>query len=81
MDNVKEYIVGYIQKEYTIPEDTDILTLNYVDSGYIDSLGMLQFITTIEDEFNVEFSDEDLQNPDIKVVGMLIDIVKSKMGE
>ena len=48
MDNVKDFIVDYIQREYTIPEDTDILNLNYVEEGYIDSMGLIQFIAVIE---------------------------------
>ncbi len=76
---VKDFVVDYIQREYTIPDDTDILNLNFVDEGYVDSLGLVQFIYTLEDEFGITFSDEDLQNPDIKVVGKLIAIVESKM--
>ena len=60
MDSVKDFIVDYIQREYTIPEDTDILNLNYVEEGYIDSMGLIQFIAVIEDEFNITFTDEDL---------------------
>lgn len=57
MENIKEFIVDYIQREYTIPEDVDILSLNYVEAGYIDSLGMIQFIVTLEDKFHIAFTD------------------------
>lgn len=79
MENVKEFVVDYIQREYTVPNDIDILTLDYVESGYIDSLGLIQFIATLEDEFNVTFTNEDMENPDIKVVGNLIGMIESKM--
>lgn len=78
MDNVREFVIDYIQREYTIPDDIDIMNLNFVEEGYVDSLGLVQFIYTLEDEFGISFSDEDLQNPNIKVVGKLIDIVESK---
>ena len=29
MENVKEFIIDYIQREYDIPDDVDILNLNY----------------------------------------------------
>lgn len=79
MENVKDFIVEYIQREYTIPEDVDIMNLNYVEEGYIDSLGLIQFIAVIEDEFGITFSDEDLASEDIKVVGKMVDLVTSKM--
>lgn len=78
MSDVKEFVLDYIQREYTIPEDVDIMTLNYVESGYVDSLAIIQFIATIEDEFNIAFSDEELQDPDIMIVGKLIEMVEGK---
>lgn len=81
MINVKKFVLDYIQREYTIPDDVDILTLNYIESGYIDSLGMIQFIATLEDEFNITFSDDDLAKPDIKVVGKLIKLIESKLNK
>ena len=57
------------------------MTLNYVESGYVDSMGLIQFIATIEDEFSIEFEDEELENPEIKVVGKLIELIERKMGE
>lgn len=79
MENVKDFIVEYIQREYTLPEDIDIMNLNYVEEGYIDSLGLIQFIAVIEDEFGITFSDEDLASEDIKVVGKMVDLVTAKM--
>lgn len=80
MENVKEFVTEYIQREYTVSDDIDIMSLNYVESGYIDSLGLIQFIATIEDEFGIEFEEEDLENPDIKVVGKLIEMIQKKVG-
>lgn len=79
MKDVKAFVTEYIQREYTIPQDIDILTLNYVESGYVDSLGLIQFITTIEDEFSIEFTDEELDSTEIKVVGKLIEMIENKM--
>lgn len=80
MENIKDFIVDYIQREYTIADDIDIMTLNYVESGYIDSLGLIQFIATIEDEFMIEFSDEELASSGIRVVGELISMIANKMN-
>lgn len=77
--DVKEFVLDYLQKEYTFPEDLDVMNLNYVESGYIDSLAFIQFIATIEDEFDITFTDEDLENSRIKEVGSLIDIIFSKL--
>ena len=78
---VKDFVIDYIQREYTIPDDVDIMNLNFIEQGYVDSLGMIQFIYTLEDEFGITFSDEDLKNDDLKVVGKLISIVESKIED
>lgn len=80
MTDVKEFVTEYIQREYTVPEDIDILTLNYIEAGYIDSMGYIQFISTIEDEFDIEFEVEDIENPDMRIVGKLIDFINSKIN-
>lgn len=81
MTDVKEFVTEYIQREYTVPEDIDIMTLNYIEAGYIDSMGLLQFIATLEDEFGIAFTDEDMQSQDIRVVGKLIEMITKKVGK
>ncbi len=76
---MKDFIVDYIQREYSLPEGIDLDTFNYIESGYVDSLGLIQFIATIEDEYNIEFTDEDLQSPELKTIGGLIKIIESKL--
>ena len=80
MENVKDFIVDYIQREYTLPADVDIMNLNYVESGYIDSMALIQFIAMIEDEFGITFSDEELATEDVKVVGKMVALVSAKMN-
>lgn len=81
MDKVKEFVIDYIQREYTVSEEIDIMALNYIEEGYIDSMGLLQFIATIEDEFEIEFTDEELASAGIQVVGELIEIIESKLPQ
>lgn len=78
INTVKEFVLDYLQREYTLPEDIDVMELNYVDSGYVDSLALIQFIATVEDEFGITFTDDELSNPDIKVVGKLIRMIFDK---
>ncbi len=79
MQDVKEFVTDYIQREYSVPENKDIMALNYIEEGYIDSMGYIQFISTIEDEFGIEFEVEDIDNPDMRVVGKLIDFINEKL--
>lgn len=80
MQDVKEFVTEYIQREYTVPEDKDIMALNFIEEGYIDSMGYIQFISTIEDEFEIEFEVEDIGNPDMRIVGKLIEFISNKIN-
>lgn len=81
MTYIKEFVTEYIQREYTVPEDVDIMTLNYIEAGYIDSMAFIQFISTIEDEYDIEFEVEDIENPKLRIVGKLIDFIQAKIDE
>ena len=81
MTDIKEFVTEYIQREYTVPEDVDIMTLNYIEAGYIDSMAFIQFISTIEDEYDIEFGVEDIENPKLRIVGKLIDFIQAKIDE
>lgn len=81
MTDIKEFVTEYIQREYTVPEDVDIMTLNYIEGGYIDSMAFIQFISTIEDEYDIEFEVEDIENPNLRITGNLIEFIKSKVDE
>jgi acyl carrier protein len=79
-DRVKEFVLDYIQRDYTIDSsDTDIMNLNYVEAGYVDSVAMVSFIYSIEAEFGIRLTNDDLTNPDFKIVGKLIDLISRKI--
>lgn len=79
MDAVKDFVVEYLEREYDLPEDIDFSTFNYIESGYVDSMGFIQFIAMLEDEFNVEFSEEELADKTYQVAGRLIQLVEEKI--
>lgn len=76
---VSDFILGTLQKKYDIDKSVDLDTFNYVESGYVDSIGIIQFVTEIEDHFGVTFSDEELASPSFQVTGQLIKLIESKL--
>ncbi|MBR6271413.1 MAG: acyl carrier protein [Lachnospiraceae bacterium] len=79
MDTIKRYIVNYLEREYALPEGVDIDTFDFLENGYVDSMGMIQFVVLLEDEFGIAFDDEELSLPEFKTVGGLAGIIHSKM--
>ena len=79
MDAIRDFITEYIQREYTFPAGADIMSIDYRAEGYIDSMGMIMFVASIEDEFGIEFTDEDMMDHEINTVGGIIAITEKKV--
>lgn len=80
MSKVREYVLDALQREYSFKEGVDIDKINYVEEGYMDSLGLLRFIGELEDEFSIEFTDEELFSSSFRIVGELITMIEDKVG-
>ena len=81
MSRAREFILEKLQREYSFKEGMDPDAVNYIEEGYMDSLGLLQFIGEMEDEFGIEFTDEELESGSFRIVGELIAMVEKKLEE
>ena len=79
MESIREFVLEHIQSQYTIPEGEDVDRFNYVEKGYIDSIGIVSFVVEIEDAYGITFTDEELTDPGFRVVGTLIDMIQQKV--
>ena len=52
---------------------------DYFATGYIDSLDAIEMISFIEENFNIELSSEDMENPNFKIVKGLIELIYLKV--
>lgn len=78
MKNAKEFILEYLESEYSLPKDADD-SFNFIETGYVDSMRMVQFIVLLEDEFGIEFTDEELTLDEFKTIGGLAGLVERKL--
>ena len=61
--------------------DADKITesANFEEDLEVDSLGVVELLMALEDEFGVKIPDEDAEN--IHTVGQAIDLVQAKLSE
>lgn len=81
MEDVKEFVIDYLEREYKLPENVNLDDFNYVNTGYVDSIGVIQFISMLEDEFDIEFTDEELEDSKYQFAGEMIKLVEKKISE
>ena len=72
----KDFILEDLQKEYDIEGLENIDRLNFVEEGYITSLGIIQFVIALEEQFGIEPESSD----DFKIVGKLVAMVERKIA-
>ncbi|MGH8549258.1 MAG: phosphopantetheine-binding protein [Methylococcales bacterium] len=76
--NAREIIARFITTEFldesevkTIPDD-----LNLVESGIVDSLGLLRIVAFLEEELNVVIEAEAMVPENLSSIGAILSLVK-----
>ncbi len=79
-DSVREFVLRLIEKKARLPEEVDLDSFNYFDSGYVDSLGIIKFMVEIENFYEIEISDSDMESAEFKTVGGLVSFINRKIA-
>lgn len=77
-DDIRQFIVKYISKKGKLPVGVNLDEFNYIDTGYIDSMGILKFVVALEQEFDISISDDDIMLPEFKTIGCLVKLIEKK---
>ena len=77
-DEIKKFIVKYIEKKGKLPKDIDLEKFNYIDTGYIDSMSLIKFVVELEQKFDIEITDDDMILPEFRTIGGVVGIIRGK---
>lgn len=80
MSFVRDKIVEWFTKNANMSQE-DIkskLYNNYFDEGWIDSFSFINFISDMEKEFSISFSNEEFQEKTFTTISGLTKIIKEK---
>jgi acyl carrier protein len=70
-------IRDYLRARFPALADVDATT-SLLQSGAIDSLGFLELMTFLSDEFGITLEDEDFDASNLETAGKLADFVERK---
>ncbi len=76
-NKIKQKIILFFQ-EKTGKKELE-LDVNYFDEGYIDSLAVIELIAFLENEFNIQLSQDDFIDRRFSTINGLVQIVKEKL--
>ena len=77
---VRPFVLKRIQQKAKLPPDADLAGFDYIDAGYVDSIGIIKFVMEIEAEFDVVITDDDLTGRQFRTVDGVIALVEGKLG-
>lgn len=77
-NSVRQFVLGLIEKKAKLPKACDVDSFNYIDSGHVDSIGIIKFVVEIESKYDIEISEADMESPEFKTVGGLVSIIGKK---
>lgn len=82
MDSIERRIFEYLGTlTPKLPEPgPQAAALDYIEQGWLDSLGIVNLITFAEAEFGVTFSFEDMESPEFRTVAGLAGLVRKAEG-
>ena len=81
--DVKTKIIEFFRKNARAPLPTDdaaLASCAYLDSGLIDSLGIVLLLDYVESSFGINLTAEDLQSIDFQTIGGLISLIQEKVS-
>jgi acyl carrier protein len=78
MDDVRQFVIQLIKEKGALPSGVETDTINYIDSGLIDSIGIIKFVLQIEARFDVEFSESDIESETFRTIGGLVSMIQKK---
>lgn len=80
MDEIRNFIVNYLERYGSLPQGDGLDGFNFVKTGLIDSMAIFKFMVAMEDSFGVEFTDEDIAGPEFQTIGGLAGMIYRKRG-
>ncbi len=78
--DVAAFVLARIQKKAKLAKDADLAAFDYIESGHVDSVGIIHFILEIERTFGIEIGEADIESAEFRTVGGLIALIERKRG-
>lgn len=80
MESIKTFVLGLVEAKARLPAGVDVDSFNYIESGHVDSIGIIKFVLSIESRYGIEVGEDDMLSPAFRTVGGLVALIEGKLG-
>lgn len=78
---ISEHVINWFIEKSSLGEETNNhMNENYLENGFVDSLGFLELLASCEKKLGISLSDDDFNDDKIFTISGLIDLLSKKAG-
>ena len=83
MEEIKQAVKKFILENFLFEDNEDALSYDdsFLEKGIIDSTGVLELVSFVEDEFKISVDDDELIPENLDSVNKLAKFVNEKAGK
>ena len=80
--DIKSVVKNYILENFFFTDDQSMLSDSdsFIETGVIDSTGIVEIVTFLEDEFDIQISPEEMLPEYLDSVARIVDFVAQKLA-
>jgi len=82
MNTIEQTIKNFITENFLVDGDTNQLDNNqsFLESGIIDSTGMLELVSFVEEQYTIKIEDEELIPDNLDSVNNVVRFINKKLA-
>ncbi len=81
MDAMREKVKEFIVENFLFGDDQGLDNdASFLDNGIIDSTGILELVTFLDETFNIEIADEELVPENLDSINQIVSFLVRKTG-
>lgn len=78
MEKIENWVLDYLKNKNEM-DAYPVLTENFLEAGFLDSMQIIELIEDAEDEFQIEFSQDDFQDRRFPTAKGLSEIISERV--
>ena len=78
MDLLQQELKSFIIENYHLDDSQFSYDQSLVNSGIIDSMGIIEIVSFIEDKYNIIIDDEEINTENFETVNNMVMFIKSQ---
>ncbi len=79
-ENIKELLLEFITRNFMVEREEIDLGKSMIDEGIIDSFGLIEIATFMEDQFSMTVEDDDMNRDNFGSVLKLVDFIYKRIN-